>query len=219
MLNAKKSSLTIFFMLLTLSIGLVSVNLPLTVKAQNNALSQTGNGDSEQETKLGQSFEQDSQIVSGKSSILSGNNIGCQNQDNSKAELSQCQDIGDLIPSDNTVPLLAITTVLRANCENTPCPTPDGLVQIFIDDQLWLQYEAKSGEKEGMTYKTFRLPEGTSYSIHGVGSKSKLNFDYEGANIQGDCSGKDTCNAIMGPNGARVTVNFHYACTYPIIFC
>ncbi len=60
MLNAKKSSLTIFFMLLTLSIGLVSVNLPLTVKAQTNALSQTGNGYSEQETKLGQSFEQDS---------------------------------------------------------------------------------------------------------------------------------------------------------------
>jgi hypothetical protein len=70
-------------MLLTLSIGLVSINLPLTVKAQNSVLSQSGNGVSEQETKQGQTSEQDNQVVSGESSLLSGNNLGCQNQDNS----------------------------------------------------------------------------------------------------------------------------------------
>ena len=206
-------------MLLTLSIGLVSVNLPLSVKAQNRALSQDSGGDAEQVTEQGQTSEQSGQVISSDASIFSGNNIECQNQDNSQAELNLCQGMVDTIPSDNTVPLLEVWTVLRANCENTPCPTPDGLVQIFLDDKLWIQYEAKTGQKEGMTVKTFRLPEGTSYSIHGVGSTSKLNFEYEGANIQGDCSGKDTCSAVMGPDGARVIVNFHYACTYPVIFC
>lgn len=46
----KNKVLTAFFILLTLSIGLVSVNSPLSY-AQNNALSQSGNGDdAEQET-------------------------------------------------------------------------------------------------------------------------------------------------------------------------
>ena len=41
-------SLIAFFVVLTLSIGLVSVNLPLTVKAQNSALSQDIGGVAEQ---------------------------------------------------------------------------------------------------------------------------------------------------------------------------
>lgn len=204
-------------MLLTMSIGLVSANLPLSIKAQNNALSQNGGGEGKQGTEQEQSFEQDGQVVSGDTSILSGNSIGCQNQFNAEIESGLCQEIAGTIPPFNSIPILDITTVLRANCEKTPCPTPDGIVQIFIDDILWLQYEAKTGEKEGMTHKTFRLPEGTSYSIHGVGSHSRPNFGYEGANIQGDCSGKDTCNAIMGPDGARVVVNFHYFCSDPFL--
>jgi len=57
--------LTSFFILLNLSIGLVSVNLPLTVKAQHNALSHDGIGDSEQEIKEGQLSEHNGQVVSG----------------------------------------------------------------------------------------------------------------------------------------------------------
>ena len=83
-LTIKRLSLTAFFIVLTFSIGLVSVNLPLTVKAQNNALSQSGNGDSEQVTKQFQSSEQNGQVISGDSSMLSGNNLLCENEENSE---------------------------------------------------------------------------------------------------------------------------------------
>ncbi len=83
-MNIKRISLTVFFMLLTFSIGLVSVNLPLTSYAQNSALSQSGNGNSGEETGQIQSSEQNGQTVSGDSSILSGNNLSCQNQANSE---------------------------------------------------------------------------------------------------------------------------------------
>ena len=84
LLNIKRLTLTVLFMFLTLSIWLVSVNSPLSVKAQNNAISQNGAGAAEQETKQGQSSTQDSQIVSGDGSILSGNNVLCQDQENSE---------------------------------------------------------------------------------------------------------------------------------------
>jgi hypothetical protein len=66
-------------MILTFSTGLVSVNLPVTANAQNNTLSQRGNGNSDQQTEQLQSSEQNSQVGSGDSSILSGNNVFCQN--------------------------------------------------------------------------------------------------------------------------------------------
>ena len=47
-------------MILTFSTGLVSVNLPVTANAQNNALSQRGNGNSDQQTEQLQSSEQNS---------------------------------------------------------------------------------------------------------------------------------------------------------------
>jgi hypothetical protein len=63
-----------------LSIGIVSVNLPLTAKALNSPLSQSGAGAAEQETEQGQSSTQDGQVISGDSSIASGNNIPCEDQ-------------------------------------------------------------------------------------------------------------------------------------------
>ena len=66
-------------MILTFSTGLVSVNLPVTANAQNNTLSQRGNGNSDQQTEQLQSSEQNSQVGSGYSSILSGNNVFCRN--------------------------------------------------------------------------------------------------------------------------------------------
>jgi len=53
----RKSGLTAFFILLTLSNVLVSINSPLNAMAQDNALSQNGLGAAEQETEQGQLSE------------------------------------------------------------------------------------------------------------------------------------------------------------------
>lgn len=66
----KNKVITVFFIILTFSIGLVSVNLPLSSFAQSNALSQSGNGDdAEQERDQSQSSDQNGQAISGDSSI------------------------------------------------------------------------------------------------------------------------------------------------------
>jgi hypothetical protein len=105
----KNKFLVVFFMLLTLSIGLLSTNLPLSSSyAQNSAISQSGNGDdANQETKQFQSSEQSGQIISGQSSILSGNNLECQTQDNSNVETNmdgdcESEGITDPLPNDRT---------------------------------------------------------------------------------------------------------------------
>ncbi|TVP41382.1 hypothetical protein [Candidatus Nitrosocosmicus arcticus] len=82
--------LTVFFIILTLSIGLVSENLPLSSYAQNNALYQNGNGDSEQEIEQSQLSGQDDQVVSGDSTIASGNSALCQTMENSVDVSSVC---------------------------------------------------------------------------------------------------------------------------------
>jgi hypothetical protein len=106
---------------------------------------------------------------------------------------------------------LIIKTVLRANCNPVfpPCPSPDGVVQLYVAGSLYSQYEANSQVSEGTTQRTFELPVGIPYRIHAVAGHGGV-FEYEFGNIQGDCSGRDTCNSTMGPNGANVIVNFHY---------
>ena len=94
-MTLKRLSLITFFIALTLSIELVCVNLPLTVKAQNNTLSQRGNSDSEQRTEQSQSSDQNGQVISGNASILSGNNILCEDQYDSN-ELSVLDDTCEL---------------------------------------------------------------------------------------------------------------------------
>ncbi len=200
-------------MVITLSIGLVSVNLPLTVKAQNNALSQSANGESKQGTKQSQSSDQKGQVISGDASILSGNNIACQDQENSETELGFCPD-GEIL-LDAGVNTLTIKTVLRANCDSDPrpwnnCPHPDGRVIIQLDGKPYFQYDPRTNMREGTTERTFPIPVGTPYSIQAQGVNGGDFFSYELGNIQGDCSGRDRCNAVMGPNGANVIVNFHY---------
>lgn len=182
----------------------------MTVTAQNSALSQSGNSDSEQETRQSQSSDQNGQVISGDTSILSGNNLVCQDQDNSEAVLGLCYD--EVVPPGPGLGLLKVQTVLRANCtsvEPTNCPRPDGVVQIFVNGQPYREYEARSHIREGTTERTFALPSGP-YSIHAVGAPRTLDWEYELGNIQGDCSGRDRCNAIMTSSGANVVVNFHY---------
>lgn len=85
-------------MTFTLFIGLVLLNLPSSVNAQNNALSQDdGDGAAEQKTKQEQSSNQDNQVVSGGSTIASGNNLLCDTMDKSNALegiVNLCSDIG-----------------------------------------------------------------------------------------------------------------------------
>jgi hypothetical protein len=204
-------SLTVFFIALTLSIGLVSINSPLSVaNAQNNALSQSGDDGTQQKTEQSKSSEQNGQVVSGDNSILSGNNLLCQKQDNLDVGVGICPDIAGTIPlGENEVPL-TIKTVLRANCDSRNCPIPDGIVHIFVDGKYFDGFMATTHVREGTTERTFQLPVGVSYSIHASGSAYPYPFGYELGNIQGDCYGIDFCNAVMGPNGAKVTVNFHY---------
>jgi hypothetical protein len=206
-LTIKRISLTAFFIALTLCIGLESVNVPLTVTAQNNALSQSGNSDSEQETEQSQSSDQNGQVVSGDSSILSGNNLSCQDKQNSEAGLGLCPD-GTIPPSSGTQ-TLHIHTTLFADCFpiGPECPSPDGRIKISL---IQAPYEPATHQAGGQTDKYYEISTRAPYSIQVQGGDGGSNFSYEYADIQGDCSGRDSCNAVMGPAGAEVGVIFHY---------
>jgi len=209
-LTIKRLSLSVFFIALTLSIGLVSVNLTLSSYAQNSALSQNGKGDNkvEQLTSPLHSSNQDNQVVSGDSSALSGNNIACQEQANSEDGSGICPE-GVISPGP--IGILSITTVLRATCGGSfSCPSPDGLVQVFVNGQPYREFEANTHVREGTTQTDIPIIPGMPYSIHAVGAGKSITWEYELGNIQGDCSGRDTCNAVMKLSGDKVTVNFHY---------
>ena len=161
-MTIKKISLTGFFIILTLSIGLVSVNLPLT-KAQTSALSQSGDGNNEagQETKQSQSSTQDNQVVMGDSSILSGNNLLCQNQSNSDFGSSLCPD-SERTTSPGAQRDLTIKTILRANCApNGPiCPIPDGRVILTVDGKVYDVYDPVTRTAGGTTERNYFIPQG-----------------------------------------------------------
>ena len=85
MLKVHRNITVAFFVFLTLSIGIVSTNsVAKSVYAQNNALSQEGNSQANQETEQSLTSGQENQVVSGDNSILSGNNIQCSSQIDSK---------------------------------------------------------------------------------------------------------------------------------------
>jgi hypothetical protein len=99
-LTVKRLSLTAFFISLTLSVGLVSVNLPLSVDAQNSVLSQNdGEGAAKEDTEQSQSSKQNSQVVSGKATILSGNNVQCQSEINSDSLTNLGDRCSAIVPS------------------------------------------------------------------------------------------------------------------------
>ena len=111
-IDNQNTCLTIFFIALTLSVGLVSVNLPLSSYAQNNALSQKENGDSEEQMGQLQSSDHNGQVVSGDMTVLSGNNLLCQVQDNSDdlQVLTGMCSLGETIPLNIPPGTLVITT-------------------------------------------------------------------------------------------------------------
>jgi hypothetical protein len=110
-LNTRRFGLTIFFILLTLSIGLISVNSTLTLKAQNSALTQDGNGVAVQDIEQLHSSNQDDQVVSGDSSILSGNNLICQDQESSNGVLEQICNSGVNNPNNDELIMMFSTSV------------------------------------------------------------------------------------------------------------
>ena len=165
MLNTKRLSLTIFFLLLTLSIGFVSINLPLSKSyAQNSALSQDGNSNAKQQTEQGQSSNQDNQAISGESSILSGNSILCQDQDNSDGSIfsgfCNAEEI-DNPPTDGQ--LISIVSI-RVQGSNT---IPTGLwgtvhIQDPISD-IDITQQIQSRDRGNTFY--FNIPVGDRYSV------------------------------------------------------
>jgi hypothetical protein len=82
--NGKYLTVT-FFVFLTLSIVIISVNSMIkSAYAQSTTLDQKGNSQSSQTKEQLQSSNQDNQVVSGEESIFSGDNVLCQNPDDSK---------------------------------------------------------------------------------------------------------------------------------------
>jgi hypothetical protein len=194
-------------MLLTLTVGLVSVNLPLSVNAQNSALSQSGKSDSEQETKQSQSSDQNDQVVSGGSSILSGNNLACQDQANSDAGLGLCSD--GATPPSSVTRTIHLHTVLFADCFpiGPPCPSPNGIITSPLFSP---SYQPRTHQPGGMTDVYFDSTVRAPYSFQVKGGDGGQFFTYQYAEIVGDCSGRDKCNAVLGSDGAKVGVYFYY---------
>ena len=198
---------------------MVSIHSPLNVNAQNSALSQDGNGNSaEQETKQSQSSDQNGQVVSGDSSVASGNNLLCQNKVNS--DITQSIDICNNEIFQDSIPnldkaTLKITTIQRANCHFHSCPQHDGVVYItsVYGTKSFLPATQTAG---GVSHFEMEIPVGVTYVVRGEGSAPlPWMWTFEGANIQNErnaCSAWNQCTATMPADGAAVIVNFHYIC-------
>lgn len=167
-MTIKRLGLAVFFIILTLSIGLVSVNSPLSVKAQNNALSQAGNGnDGEQETDQSQSSDQVNQIVSGDTSVLSGNNLLCQSTENPEIDVSNtfCNQ-ADLNnpPSDGQELSQIIIHIQRVGF--APHDPPEILGKIYLVDFDTNTEITKTVSRHNYTIPvSFVIPIGDRYSV------------------------------------------------------
>ncbi len=237
LLNIKRLSLTLFFIVLTLSIGLVSVNLPLLSYAQNNILGQDGNGLAEQIIDQSQSFEQDGQVVSGDYTVLSGNNILCT-KGNNLDELSNSIGNCDLNPMPNDGGVgsgdesgtLYISSFLRINCSPhgvfVSCPNPDG--KIVIEDktngELLAVFNPVTYNGRPNHY-TVEYPVDHKISV-AAGAEDSEYWEAELPNIVDNynaCSGKGECTFQNNYNASdpdtysnfysAVSINFHYSCT------
>jgi hypothetical protein len=134
--------------------------------------------------------------------MLSGNNVLCQNQHNSKFGSGACTTDGDFIPSEPgpLTALLRIHTEPYANRPFTGCPDSDGRVKISVGDTLIAIYDPTTQKPGGTTTNVFQIPVGVRYTIMSEGVNNpprSFLFEYQLANIQGDCSGANRCSAVM----------------------
>lgn len=97
-MKIKRKGLTLVNMILILSIGLVSANMPHYTMAQTEGIAQDGsNGEADLGIEQSQESKQNNQVVSGDGSIASGNNILCQTMNNigvKSIEDNVCQNEG-----------------------------------------------------------------------------------------------------------------------------
>ena len=204
-------------MILTLSIGLVSVNSPLSVKAQNNAISQNGGGAAEQEIKQGQSSTQNNRIISGDSSILSGNNLLCQAMEHSVVP-SLCSADGlseppPTSPNQDRAPLhITVTTTTTPLCGTGDPPCPQYVVLINVLDENRQNVNAVASWVIGREQFTVDTPIG-AYELYTVPLRAPL-WDFPQITYSGDCvqnqSDPQFCKGSMSEQGGHVNINFHF---------
>jgi len=236
-MNVNKLFLTIFFVSLTFSVGLISVNLPLSSYAQDNILREVGNGISEQSTDRSQSSEQNDQVVSGDFTVLSGNNILCSKANNSD-ELSDSLGNCDLNPRSNDggvgsnpdIGTIYISSFLRIDCSPrgvfVSCPNPDG--KIVIEDktngELLAVFNPVTYDGRPNHY-TVEYPANHKISV-AAGAEDSEYWEAELPNIVDNynaCSGRGECTFQNNYNASDpdtysslysdVSINFHYKCT------
>ena len=185
-MNKKRLGLTIFFIVLTLSIGLVSVNSSLSsVNAQNSALSQDRHGDDgKQNTDLSQSSNQKGQVVTGDTSILSGNNLLCKDQDNSKIE----QDLTNICtldeinpPSGGETAILNLTIFVQSGfCEIRSCSF---LVEYGGTERIQRDISSSSSQE-------FNIPVNANFAVIVHGNQ----FDH----LRGAVKANSDCTVLRG---------------------
>ena len=204
-------------MLLTLSIALLSVTLPLSVNAQNNALSQNGGGAAKHEIEQGQSLLQDNQIVSGDSSILSGNNLLCRNQDNSIGISSFCPPIEvndpEIIAGELRIEITRNIVHIPPSQDNS-CISPYGEIIVTIRG-FDTRFPATNCNGEHLVYKIL-LPIGEPYQIRAVAQNIPSDLIAIDARISDqnggrDCSGINRCGGVMtSEDGVSINVQFRF---------
>lgn len=168
-MTLKRLSLTVFFIVLTLFIGLVSVNSSLTVKAQNSALYQSGNGNEvEQETDQSQASNQNGQIVSGDSSITSGNNIDCKDRYDSDA-LTALQNVCDKDgTNEDTAELVITVEVTGSSCDG--CVGVVRVSHMNSEGETTITYDLI--REPGTDILNYHLPIGDLYTVSAFSTES-----------------------------------------------
>ncbi|HKR74144.1 MAG TPA: hypothetical protein VJR94_08535 [Candidatus Nitrosocosmicus sp.] len=217
-MNTERLSLSAFFIILTLSIGLVSVNSQLSlVDAQDSALSQNGNGQSEQYREQSHYSKQDGQAVSTGSSLLSGNNLLCQDQEISGLHESCNTSIDDLPsnPNGNTAQLVLYGGLSGPPiCFGDACPNPNGFITVI--DRTDNNRELATFEPFAPTPHSYDGPFSVEIPIsHDItifaDPNPNTNFQYVRAEFQFACEGKiNSCSLDSVSDNLRVGVLFTY---------
>jgi hypothetical protein len=148
---------------------MVSIHSSLNVGAQNSALSQSRDGDAKQDTEQEQHSEQNGQVVSGDSSIASGNGVLCQEQDNSDGifeEGGTC--VGDKSPNPPTNRQTA-ALIVTVDVYETLEPIP-GLVNVYhynrpLHSPSDLIDDYKTFSESGSTVLKYDIPVGDGFGV------------------------------------------------------
>jgi len=115
---------------------------------------------------------------------------------------------------------LVLTSIQRASGYIdwfNPCPNPDGRISVtdLNSCQIRRVFEPATHESRGTA--TFFMNEPISHTIEIRTDPGRVlsYYQYEFSNIvnkHDGCSGLNSCNFIVAPDGAEIEVNFHYKC-------